>query len=604
MSFSRVGLLGLVLQHLLQVTYSYPATYQVLRADDSSKTLKLKTVVGLVDNDALAWGNYTAGNSLEGWNYLEVFGSNQIKSVDDMLLSRKAMGYLEGQASCNEITHFYPNFYNDLFGTESPGAGTIAFIRKNYAWVKDMAEKNWQTDEYWLAQRAMLQQLEGMFEGYRDSTCQQAEPHTFAWNTLSDPRFEQFLLINAWGDLYQITLKFKEPTVSLSRIYGLHSKSNKENPSKKEFSKLERCSGLIKVLPGWSDVLFAHNTWDGYGGLGPRIFKKYSYPITARKSSSNSPSEYIPYTTYFSSSPILLSSVDDFFVLNGRASLGVIETTNSMFNLPLLDLVKPETVLSWQRSTAANMLSSSGSEWAQIFSRYHSGTYTNQWMILDTAMFVPGTAPKTGFFTVLEEVPGLIVYDDMTSVLVEQQFWSSYNSPFFPEIQEASGYAKLCKKGASNACYEKAPRAQLFKQYQSTVIDMPTMEALMQYNNFTADAASDDDSCKAIACRGDLQPIESDAGAFGALDAKIGSVLLAKSASGVAQKTAGTSRESDSGEFSPPIFIHLGPATSSGSLPPFCWAQFDSVSNGHVYSHIGQPECFDFSWFRLQGNAN
>lgn len=52
------------------------------------------------------------------------------------------------------------------------------------------------------------------------------------------------------------------------------------------------------------------------------------------------------------------------------------------------------------------------------FARFHSGTYANQWMVLDFNRFLPGEEPTTGFFHVLEEIPGLVHYDDLTSELV------------------------------------------------------------------------------------------------------------------------------------------------------------------------------------------
>jgi hypothetical protein len=327
-------------------------------------------------------------------------------------------------------------------------------------------------------------------------------------------------------------------------------------------------------------VLFAHNTWDGFGSLGPRIFKHYSFPFPSLQMGTSG-----QYDVHFSSSPLLLSSVDDFFVLNSpRANLAVTETTNSLYNVRLLELVVPESLLSWQRATAANFLSKSGSEWPSLFARYASGTYTNQWMVVDLSLFSPGKALPEGFFSVLEEVPGLVVQKDQTATLQKQGFWSSYNSPFYPEIQKESGYKALCLSGASEACYDKAPRAMLFAEYQNGVHDLAAMQALMQYNNFTQDSASAGDSCQAIACRGDLEPVARKAFAGGALDAKVGSAVETRAVPGKA--------------YAPAVHAILGPSTSSGALPAFCWSAFEEKvkDQGATYSHQGQPDCFNYAW--------
>lgn len=81
------------------------------------------------------------------------------------------------------------------------------------------------------------------------------------------------------------------------------------------------------------------------------------------------------------------------------------------------------------RARLANQLAHSGQSWAEIFSLFHSGTYVNQWMVLDFKKFTSGTDPQTGFLTVLEEVPGYIHYEDMTEVLVVRAACSSPPPP-------------------------------------------------------------------------------------------------------------------------------------------------------------------------------
>ena len=524
--------------------------------------------------DAVCYGEYTSGNTLNGWNYLEVFATQEPTSADDMVAARKGMGFLEGQMTCAEILSFYPNFYNDLLGEEVPGDEVLGFLRTQHEWTADMSEKLWQSDSYWLAQRALLAQLTGLYEGFVQSECMHAQGKSqggaFSWKSLAvAPRLEQFLLINAWGDMYQIGLKFKRPSsLGYSRMFGVGAKR----------MRVERCSALVKILPGSSDIFFAHNTWDGYQGMAPRIYKHYSFPLWRGEGQAAQ-----PYEVFFSSSPLLLSSVDDFFVIDGAANLGVTETTNSLFNVKLLDLVVPQSSLSWQRAQVANVLAASGAQWPELFARYHSGTYTNQWMVLDLALFSAGTPPVLGFFSVLEEVPGTITWSDQTPALVRQGFWSSYNNPFYPNIREKSGYDELCGVGAEDACYGKSPRALLFAQYQGGVVDAAGMRALMQYNNYTIDAASDGDACAAIACRGDL-PVPLDGGPFGALDAKVSSALLAR-------------RRTQDATYSPTVYVHLGPTTSGGALPVFCWSEaYPEYGARAHFSHDGQPDCFDFGW--------
>jgi hypothetical protein len=63
-------------------------------------------------------------------------------------------------------------------------------------------------------------------------------------------------------------------------------------------------------------------------------------------------------------------------------------------------------VFEWLRNMVANRLATSAKEWTEIFSKYNSGTYNNQWMVVDFNLFEPGQALKDGTLYVLEQYPG------------------------------------------------------------------------------------------------------------------------------------------------------------------------------------------------------
>lgn len=122
---------------------------------------------------------------------------------------------------------------------------------------------------------------------------------------------------------------------------------------------ISHCSVLIKLLEDGSDLLFAHNTWDDFQSMAPRIFKHYSLPNPVYKRELKRSASYASAAGQvenqgtvesgsgdddgdgdgdgnelvidhveldFSSSPGFLTSVDDFFVVSGLADLAVMET--------------------------------------------------------------------------------------------------------------------------------------------------------------------------------------------------------------------------------------------------------------------------------------
>mmetsp|Transcript_4556 Transcript_4556/g.6234 ORF Transcript_4556/g.6234 Transcript_4556/m.6234 type:complete len:596 (+) Transcript_4556:792-2579(+) len=361
----------------------------------------------------------------------------------------------------------------------------------------------------------------------------------------------------------------------------------------------DHCSAIVKLLPDLSDVLFGHNTWDDYQCAAPRIFKRYTHSRMIGSLPAGS------HDMFFSSSPGLLSSVDDFYTIDGAGHMAVFETTIDMYNYELLKLVVPQSLLSWTRARVANQLAVDGQDWAKLFSQFHSGTYVNEWMVLDFDRFSPGRVPEDGFLTVLEEIPGLIHYEDMTAHLIEQEYWASYNNPFFDDISEASGNAALCRAQPLTACHDSDPRAAIFRQRQSSVSGLAGLQALLTYNDFHHDPLSLNDSCNAIACRQDLAPLPQDRYPFGAIDAKATSVILARGGL-VTPSSSQQLNEQQHPKQSPPqkakkiepkVLLKMGPTTSN-HLPPFCWNQFENMRNGRglKFFHNGQPHCFQYDW--------
>lgn len=109
----------------------------------------------------------------------------------------------------------------------------------------------------------------------------------------------------------------------------------------------------------------------------------------------------------FSSYPGVLFSTDDFYMMHDT-NLVMVETTNTVYNPKLFDKVVPESVLTWQRVRLSNSLATDGRSWYTTFREHNSGTYNNQYMILDNNKFTPQNALGAGTLWVIEQVGYLI----------------------------------------------------------------------------------------------------------------------------------------------------------------------------------------------------
>lgn len=280
---------------------------------------------------------------------------------------------------------------------------------------------------------------------------------------------------------------------------------------------------------------------------------------------------------FFSSYPGMLSSLDDFYIMQD-SKLAMVQTTNGIYDKTLYKKVSTQSALAWHRVRLANHIAHTGDEWAQAIAYQNSGTYNNQYNVLDTKLWSPGDALKQGTLVVAEQIPGLVAWTDATFRL-EAGYQPSYNVPMLPEIYEQSGYPALLAHYTKNGTlplgalaglsYQLAPRAQLFRRDQATVVDMPTFKALMRANDFKTDPYSHDDPYAAICSRGDLDTQPSAGGCY---DTKVSSVTAMHNSGGVSH-------------------IINGPTTAGGTLPPFKW-----TSEFAGDAHVGQPTEFDYTF--------
>lgn len=176
---------------------------------------------------------------------------------------------------------------------------------------------------------------------------------------------------------------------------------------------------------------------------------------------------------------------------------------------------------------------------------------------------------------VVEQVPGLVVSGDATEILTLGHF-PSYNVPFWREIYDISGYKdQIAKRTAarngslgelSGLDWQLAPRAKIFRRDAGKVTDMDSFLQIMRSNAYKTDPYSEGSPWNAICSRGDL------AGGGGSPDGCYDT--KASSFSSWATQTS---------------YIINGPTIGDGSLPPFSWAQYPSVS------HVGLPYVNNFT---------
>eukprot|EP00931_Biecheleriopsis_adriatica_P104277 TRINITY_DN78965_c0_g1_i1.p1 TRINITY_DN78965_c0_g1~~TRINITY_DN78965_c0_g1_i1.p1 ORF type:complete len:556 (-),score=112.29 TRINITY_DN78965_c0_g1_i1:91-1758(-) len=505
---------------------------------------KLQLSTGKPSQGAVAWGSFQDGLQETGWGILNVRTSGEFSDE----VQHEAAGMVEGFLTAQHIHTAYLNAVGYVFhGNIS--APAVKFLADQVAWAWGQVKANPQ-DTLWQHVGAILSQLKGLEEGY-----------ALAAPNANLPRLEEsaFHILNGVGDLFQIM-----PAVDA------HWRVNFDDMSAQKLRQFVKtrgmCSALIKVPGNFEDLFMAHSSWFEYSDTD-RIFKHYHFDFKTATGANR---------ISFSSYPGYLESLDDFYMMD--SGLGMVQTSNNLLNNTLLTLIKPQSLLAWQRVRAASAIAKSGKEWFEVFKQHASGTYVNQYMVVDFKLFTPQTALRDGTLWVTEEMPGLVVGADQTDTL-SRGYWPSYNVPYYQEIYKGSGYVD--DRLGPDGQYELAPRAKLFRRDQASVIDMESFKRIMRYANYSDPYAKDEsgkvDYSAAICMRGDLAD-KGEGTAGGCYDSKVTSYLHGFW-NLTAQIVNGPSSISSDGTHG-----------KSGNLP-FEWRSKDKAD-----PHVGLPEKYDFDF--------
>ncbi|GMR34094.1 hypothetical protein PMAYCL1PPCAC_04289, partial [Pristionchus mayeri] len=504
---------------------------------------KLTLLNGMDCRYQVAAGRWRNAVNTTGWTMLEVETKNAVEPG----VQAYAAGYLEGLLSKTIIGYHIHNTVDEYCKNFTQYCGRLnGFLNENQKWIGSQLSAAPKDDPYWSAVNRTYYQMSGLIDGY--------EGRDIAPRVIYD--IHPIHYINMNGDFYDLEKK-------------LNKTRDPENPE-------GHCSGFVKVAPGNKDLFISQVTMSGFQNM-LRVLKLYKFAYEHQL--------YPGHGTTFASYPGMLYSSDDFALTT--AGLAVIETTISVFNSSLFENTKSTgQLLTWVRAIVSNQLARSAREWCEIYSRYNSGTYNNQWVVLDYNAFTPGQPlPQFGLLYVLEQLPGKIVYRDMTWFLEKYSYFPSYNIPYFKVITETAGWIEQGNRLGDWFRWGKAPRAKIFDRDHVKVTDLNSLAALMRYNDYTKEPFS---ACNctppytaeaAISARGDLNPRN---GTYefpgmghvnhGALDYKGTNYALAKKLS----------------------FRAIGGPTYT-NVPAFKWSEFDIV-----VPHIGHPDEWKFNEIELK----
>ncbi|KAL0489672.1 phospholipase B-like protein [Acrasis kona] len=441
--------------------------------------------------DGVAVASFLDTTMKNGWAQINITSSNKFNSSAQAY----SAGFIEGFLTQKNIWNFYPNQFQVWGFNKTIPDKMLKFMSENLEWTRLQASKS-QNDAYWEHVSLVLKQFDGLVAGYQRSAPKEEQ--------LSEI---ELYFLNAAGDLEDLI-----PAIMDAPHFSKNKRLNSKMPrgdnkiGDDDGDDLSDCSALISLQD--DDIFAGHTTWRSFGIIN-KFYKSVSLFINNEEKAVS-----------YASSPGFLSSKDDFYVTSNQ--LLVMETTNSVFNTKLYNSVSPKSVLCWVRSIVCNMMCTTGSCWTETFARYNSGSYNNQWMVVDYK--IPFSAPRVvspNTLWILEQIPGYTERRDVSDVLNKQKFWSSYNIPYFEAVYNKSGFPERKVEWGDNYDYYNCPRANIFRRQQSEIKTLEDIGSVLQHNEWQSDPFSKGDPANAISARYDLRRDLSKAHPFGGIDSKI-----------------------------------------------------------------------------------
>ncbi|XP_054163965.1 putative phospholipase B-like 2 [Oppia nitens] len=550
-------LLSILVNNVYLFKYNYITTDGVIHTSHT-----INGTIPDVTNETVAVLIYENNVNKTGWANLELKTSNRFTDNVQSYMGGVVEGYITGQL----IHYNYRNTYENICKNKKFCELLKKFVENNNQFIDTMIKKK-SDSNYWHQIDLIYTQLKGLQEGYNRWKVE----HKIK-NTTETDYLGEIFLINIGPELSTL----------------------EEILLNKKIKTRGHCSAIVKPLADGSDLYVSHNTWNTYNSM-LRVLKKYSFAFNTIE--SNFTKLISGHSVSFPSAPGSLLSNDDYYILS--SGLVVQETTNENFNMSLLVNIRANnSILEFARNVVANRLANSGKEWTDLFAPYNSGTYNNQFMIVDYKLWKKGTKVAdlpNNLLWIIEQFPSLMEAQDVTPVLRTQGYWGSYNVPYFKDLYNISGNADMARKFGPFFTYNGTARATIFRRDHSKIVDMKTLYAFMRYNDFKNDPLSQcshyNQTCSppysadmTIAARNDLNDIKGkypiDEWSYygeGATDAKMTNSSMVLNLE---------------------MLAVCGPTTEQ--QPPFQWSKSDLDLN-----HDGQPDIFNFKpiyvkWYPLR----
>ena len=466
-----------------------------------------------------------------GWATMHISTNKNSSSENQMYCT----GFIDAYLASERIYQMVEMYRAENDATEAWPAGWEDWIQQNMDYIDGKIANP--TDNYWKVMKLIIAQFDGMVDALNQTRKDGQKPITR----------RDFWIFQSGGD-------FDDLATYLAG--GVETK-----PAELK----QHCTGMFKFAKDYSDIYFSQNTWSDYRDLMAYL-KSYNFSIP----------EFKAHTLSFSTRMGHINSDDDYW--QADTGLFILETTMHTWNTSLYDVLTPKSVLTWMRVYYATLVSDSGKEWTDNFIIENSGTYNNEYIVLDGKKFEAGKQPaaNSGLLWMIEQYPGIYRAEDITDRFVEKTYWPSVNTPYFEDLYHLAGYPY---KDLPVWTYYQQPRYLVMDKHHTDIVDYASFQSFMRMDDYNNPSEPNfGEPSQGTESRYDLRPlngtINGNRSCFGGLDSKTSSITrLMKDLSFDAINS--------------PVYES---STNFTTLPPFNFDDWPEVA------HPGLPSKWEYTW--------
>ncbi|CAB3248634.1 unnamed protein product [Arctia plantaginis] len=193
-------------------------------------TIKVTDYFADIPDVHVARATYSNEINSTGWAFLELHTS--VYCHDEK--QAYAAGYLEGYLTRELVWMHWQNMLKGYCYNKTDICGMIEdFVTKNEMYMNKMLEAD-PVNPYWYQVKLYYIQIQGLADGYNAAT---HDPYEFLTS-------RDIVWINMLGDLDELALSLSSANYSDDQLFDEH------------------CTGLVKLLPDWSNLYTSHVTWN------------------------------------------------------------------------------------------------------------------------------------------------------------------------------------------------------------------------------------------------------------------------------------------------------------------------------------------------------